>query len=307
MKPSFCVWMLFSGFVMAMPTTTQAQMFRRPFSGCCETCQMPHANCQCSITQPVVQTQLRPQQVTTYRDVTETHVRNETVVQNVPVTSYRTVTVDEDGYQMVWVPKPVTKQVAQTVIQQQTQTRAVPYQVTRRVPQVMTQLVPVQTVQHVSETIPLPPQTVVFSAPTPMMAPMASRPCKSCGRKQAAYAPTPMPAPQIGYTYAQAPLVSNPNLVPAVPFSAPAAPLMTMPPIAVPVPQSVQVPIPADSADDQWQTIRPRSSAAASAPANGPALSRAVPMPSDEARATPSRPSRFVPAPTAARVWATRP
>ena len=134
MRQFVWAWMLLGGAVAVIPGPVDAQIFRRPLRGCCETCEMPHSNCTCTQTRPVVQTQLRAQQVTTFRDVTETHVRNETVVQNVPVTTFKQVTVDEGAYQMVWVPKPVTKQVAQTVIQQQAQTRAVPYQVTRRVP-----------------------------------------------------------------------------------------------------------------------------------------------------------------------------
>src|SRR5258708_17344398 len=102
MRQFLWVSMLLSGASAFVPHLADAQLFRRPFHGCCETCEMPHANCSCSQTRAVVQTQLRAQQVTTFRDVTETHVRNETVVQNIPITTYKQVTVDEGGYQMVW-------------------------------------------------------------------------------------------------------------------------------------------------------------------------------------------------------------
>lgn len=281
--------MLLGGVFAVLPQAADAQIFRRPFHGCCETCQMAQAQCSCSQTRPVVQTQLRAQQVTTYRDVTETHVRNETVIQNVPVTSYKQVTVDEGGYQMVWVPKPVTKQVAETVIQQQAQTRAVPYQVTRRIPQISTQLVPVQTVHHVTETVPM-----TTFAPAPITFQAASSSCNTCNSPFAtAFAPAPIIVPQY-----------NTAIAPQIQYAPSTATIQTMPAIPVPLPQTAQGPLaaPANSSE-QWQTIPSRSSAGPT-PYESPA-SKSVPIPMEEARLTP-RAGKFTPAPTAATVWSTR-
>jgi hypothetical protein len=274
--------LLCAGIGGLIPETSQAQLFRRPFHECCETCEMPHARCGCSQTRPVVQTQLRAQQVTTYRDVTETHIRNESVVENVPSTTYRNVTVDEGNYQMVWVPKPVTKQVAQTVVQQQMKTRAVPYQVTRRVPQISTQLVPVQTVQHITETVP-------FSMP------IAAASCNSCGHSSTAMGLS-YPSHQLGYA---------PSFVQAAPMT---ASIPTMPAITVPLPQAALAPTPitAESSAEQWQTIPARGSSESRSRSYESPSSRAVPTPMDEASQTPRRTSMFVPAPSAATVWNSR-
>jgi hypothetical protein len=279
--------LLCAGIGGLIPETSQAQLFRRPFHECCETCEMPQAQCSCTQTRPVVQTQLRAQQITTYRDVTETHIRNETVVENVPSTTYRNVTVDEGNYQMVWVPKPVTKQVAQTVVQQQVKTRAVPYQVTRRVPQISTQLVPVQTVQHITETVP-------YSVPmTAMAIPTAS--CNSCGHSSTAMG-LPHLSHQIGYA---------PSFVQAAPMT---ASIPTMPAITVPLPQTAlaPTPTPAGSSVEQWQTIPARGSSESRSRNYESPSSRAVPTPMDEANQSPRRTSMFVPAPSAATVWNSR-
>ena len=91
-----------------------ASMF--PTDAVAQYCQSPSPiNCTLSQTRPVVTTQLRPQQVTTFCDVTETQVQHKQVVENVPVTTCKNVTVDEGGYQMVWVPKPVTRQISSIV------------------------------------------------------------------------------------------------------------------------------------------------------------------------------------------------
>ncbi len=290
MRQFVWAWMLLGGAVAVMPGPADAQIFRRPLRGCCETCEMPQANCSCTQTRPVVQTQLRAQQVTTYRDVTETHVRNETVVQNVPVTTFKQVTVDEGAYQMVWVPKPVTKQVAQTVIQQQAQTRAVPYQVTRRVPQLTTQLVPVQTVHHVTETIPM-----TTWAPPPISFQAASS-CNACDAPfSTAFAPQYPVAPQFGTAFVQ-----------PAPYVPATASIPTMPAISVPLPQTALAPLPApENSTEQWQTIPSRPSAGSNRGYDSPS-SRTVPIPMEEARHTSPRAGRFVPAPTAATVWNSR-
>lgn len=287
---------LCAGIGGLIPETSQAQLFRRPFHKCCETCEMPHAQCSCTQTQPVVQTQLRAQQVTTFRDVTETHVRNETVVENVPSTTYRNVTVDEGNYQMVWVPKPVTKQVAQTVVQQQVKTRAVPYQVTRRVPQISTQLVPVQTVQHITETVPFSMPMTAMAMPAPIAMPIAAASCNSCGHSSMAMG-LPYLSSQIGYA---------PSFVPAAPMT---ASIPTMPAITVPLPQTALAPTPIapESSVEQWQTIPARGSSESRSRSYESPSSRAVPAPMDEAsHSPPRRTSMFVPAPSAATVWNSR-
>ena len=297
MKQFLWGWMLLSGVFAVMPAPADAQIFRR--RGHCDRCERPHANCSCSAAQPVmqtqvrqvVQTQLRPQQVTTFCDVTETHVRNETVVQNVPVTTYNQVTVDEGAYQMVWVPKPVTKQVAQTVIQQQAQTRAVPYQVTRKVPQVTTQMVPVQTVHHVTEAVPM-----MTMASPPVMFQAAASSCNTCNSPYStAFAPPQYFAPQYGAAMTQ-----------PMQFAPATASIPTMPAISVPLPQTALAPLPApENSTEQWQTIPSRSSFTSPAPAHYESpSSRSVPVPMEEARNTSPRSGKFVPAPTAATVWA---
>lgn len=283
MRKFVWAWLLLGGVCSLIPAQVEAQMFRRPFGACCETCEMPHANCSCTVTRPVVQTQLQARQVMTYRDVTETHVRNETVMQSVPVTTYKQVTVDEGGYQMVWVPKPVTKQVAQTVVQQQAMTRAVPYQVTRRVPQMTTQMVPVQTVQHVTESVPM----VTTWAPPPVTFRAASS-CNACDS-----GPTTAFLPQ----FAPAPYATT-FVVPVAPAQ---AAIPTMPAINVPLPQTALGPAP--EAPAQWQTIPSRPVQGANRDYEAPG-SRTVPTPSDEARSP--RTSQMSSAPSAAIVWNSR-
>ncbi|HEY4260397.1 MAG TPA: hypothetical protein VGM98_09560 [Schlesneria sp.] len=299
MRHYLWTWMLLGGALAFLPCSAEAQRFRRPFSGCCETCQHAHANCTCSQavapvqTQAVVQTHMQAQQVTTFQNVTETHVRNETIVQNVPVTTYKQVTVDEGGYQMVWVPKPVTKQVAQTVIQQQTATRAVPYQVTRQVPQISTQLVPVQTVQHVTAVAPM----ATF---TPVRFQAAASSCNVCNHSQ--FGTTAFAAP----VYV-APPQYNTALAPTIQYAAPqTATIQTLPAIPVPVPQTARGPLPAPAnSTEQWQTIPSRPSPSTSQ--YEPPMSRTVPVPMDEARTMgPRMASRFTPAPSAATVWNSR-
>lgn len=182
-----CCWgVALAAAVAAAPVAVKAQVFPAPTADCCGHCHLPLVQCHCVRTRPVVQTQLRAEQTTVLRNVTESHIRCETYVENVPVTTTQTVTVDEGSYQLVWVPKPTTKQVARTVMVPQSRTRAVPYQVTRTVPQTVTRVVPYQTVQHVTEVVPGPivwmPQQlvaapaitalpIVSAAPTPSAVP----------------------------------------------------------------------------------------------------------------------------------------
>lgn len=138
--------LLFVGTAGVSPFLLEAQIFSDP---CCASCQLPVVQCSCQRTRPVVQTHLREEKVTTYRDVLETRYRQECIVEHTPVTTY------EDRVETVWVPQQVTKKVARTVMVPQTKARAVPYQVMQRIPQTTTRIVPYQTVHHVTETVPL--------------------------------------------------------------------------------------------------------------------------------------------------------
>ena len=257
-----------AGLASMIPTVAKAQCCDRPGP----------MNCTISQTRSVVTTQLRPQQVTTFCDVTETQVQHRQVVENIPVTTCKNVTVDEGGYQMVWVPKPVTKQVAQTTVRQQVKTVAVPVQVTRRVPQMATQMVPVQSVQYVTEHVPV--QAMAMSGPA----------CDSCGNGQAFGAP--MFAPQLGF-------LSQPYQ--PAPYTSAAVPLM--PAITIPTPQTASVPTPIY----QPGKVKPESFPARSAPdAYETVPARSVPNPRDEATAPARKPSMFSGVPSAAAVWQTR-
>ncbi|MFM9960768.1 MAG: hypothetical protein ACKV2Q_06035 [Planctomycetaceae bacterium] len=156
--------------VMSCETRVSAQWF----SGGCRTCQQPVNQCQCQSHQPVVQTELVPRQVMTYRNEVTTQYRQEAITQNVPVTTYHDVVVDEGSYQTVYVPKQVTKRIPQVSYQPQVAYRSVPYQVTRQVPQVVTQMVAQPTVRYqayqtaVAPVIPCGPCGGVAFAPTPV-------------------------------------------------------------------------------------------------------------------------------------------
>ena len=240
-------------------------------------------NCTISQTRPVVTTQLRPQAVTTFRDVTETQVQQQQIVENVPVTTCKNVTVDEGGYQMVWVPKPVTKQVAETTVRQQVKTVAVPVQVTRRVPQTVTQMVPVQSVQFVSEEVPV--QAMAVAAPG----------CNTCNSRRA-FGPARM-APQLGYF---PPVYQTVPYGTAVVSPYTTATISTVPVVVAPLPQTAYNPAavyptatnpdPAHSSNDSYETVPARS----------------VPVPKEEAAVPARKTSMFSGVPSAATVWQTR-
>ena len=240
------------------------------------------ANCTISQTRPVVTTQLRPQSVTTFRDVTETQMQQKQVVENVPVTTTKNVTVDEGGFQMVWVPKPVTKQVAETTLQQQVKTVSVPVQVTRRVPQMATQMVPVQSVQYVTEHVPV--QAMAIARPA----------CSTCGNSQAFG--MPLFAPQIGYAPAYQAVPYATAVIPQTPVST--IPAQQTASISVPAYQPTapvqQETVPARSTPEPYETVPPRGG---------------VPIPKDEAASTPAparKTSMFNGVPSAAAVWQSR-
>ncbi len=172
--------------------------------------------------------------ITVMQPVTETRVRQEQCVQQVPVTTVENVTVDEGGYQMVWVPKPVTRQVAKTVIQQKVTVRDVPYQVTTHVPRTVTQMVPVQTVTHVTETVPMVTAAPLFVAPRVMMA----APCNTCGPVFGPPTVSALPAPIMAQP-AQTALVPTHDHAPWQPIPS----RSTSTPVAAPVEQAVPMPM----------------------------------------------------------------
>lgn len=248
-----------AGLACFVPSISEAQIYGIP----------PQAHCVIERPRPVVTTQMHAQQVTTFCDVNETQISHRQVVENVPVTTCKNVTVDEGGYQMVWVPRPVTKTVAQTVMQQQVKTVAVPVQVTRRVPQVSTQMVPVQTVQYVNETIPLQATAMASTCST----------CNGGGMIGSSVF-----APQIGL---------SPIVQPA-PYTS--AMIPTMPAINVPTPRSAYQPQPIT----ETVTARRTTSTAVEPYETVPA--RSVPTPREEGSSTP-RKSMFNGVPSAAAVW----
>ncbi len=179
--------LLFTGVAGVSPFLMQAQIFSDP---CCHSCQMPAPQCHCQRVRPVVQTHMREEKVTTYRDVMETRFREECVMEHTPVTTY------EDRVETVWVPQQITKKVARTVMVPQARSRTVPYQVMQRVPQTTTRMVPYQTVHHVTETVPM-----AYAAPPapPIImqgwhaAPMATVPAYAAPVPQTAISPRRAP------------------------------------------------------------------------------------------------------------------
>ena len=173
-----CLWigLLVAGVAGISPYLLEAQVLSNPY---CSTCQLPVVTCGCQRTRPVVQTHLREEKVTTYRDVLETRYRDECVVEHTPVTTI------EDRVETVWVPQQVTRKVARTTIVPQVKSRTVPYQVLQRVPQTTSRLVPYQTVHHVTETVPMTfvpthapiiSQTVITPVPQTAAAPRRAPP-----------------------------------------------------------------------------------------------------------------------------------
>ena len=190
-------------------TPASAQFFSRG----CNNCQRPVNRCNCQpqqpvMQQPVIETEMVPQQVTTFRNEVVTQYRQEAVTQNVPVTTYRDIVVDEGSYQTVYVPKQVTKRIPQVSYQQQVAYRQVPVQTTRQVPQVVTQMVPRQVVrqQPYCQTAQVTPMYV---------APIAAARCGPCGTTAFAPAPIYQSVPTVGQSVyggqvIAAPIHSNP-------------------------------------------------------------------------------------------------
>jgi hypothetical protein len=275
MKHTLFNCLALAGLASVLPTDANAQCRK-----CATPMQFaPPINCTISQTRPVVTTQVRQQQVTTYRDVVETKIQRQQVVENVPVTTCKNVTVDEGGYQMVWVPRPVNKQVAETTIRQQVKTVDVPVQVVSRVPQQMTQLVPVHSIQYVTQHVPV--QSMALAQPS----------CNTCNSGQA-YG-FPLLAPQLGYM--PPPVYQQP------PFATAIAPQFTTLNAAAPQTASVQTPVyqpstaalkpipsaPTPAATDDYETVPARE----------------VPLPKYETPAPVRKTSMFNGVPSAAAVW----
>lgn len=244
-------------------TPVSAQLFSRG----CKNCQRPVNHCNCQSHQPVVETEMVPQQVTTYRNEVITQYRQEAVAQTVPVTTYRDVVVDEGSYQTVYVPKQVTKRIPQVSYQQQIAYRSVPVQVTRQVPQVSTQMVPRQVVRsqpYSYQASQVAPITVAPIAQTSVpvytgYAPVAVAPCGPCGGM--AFAPAPVyqsvptiGQPMIGTTVVAAPIVANPvtMLPPTSTSSASFASEAKSNSTPVPDPKFLDSP---GAARDSWTTV----------------------------------------------------
>lgn len=282
MNHTLLKYLTLAGLAINVPTSANAQCrsCRTPMTFAPPVAPMvfaPPMNCTVSQTRPVVTTQLRPQQVTTYRDIVETKVQRQQVVENVPVTTCKNVTVDEGGYQMVWVPKPVTKQVAETSVRQQVKTVDVPVQVTRRVPQQTTQLVPVQSVQYVTQQVPV--QAMAIGRPA----------CDTCDRGQAFG--MPLLAPQFGQ---MAPVYQPAPFATATIPQYPAANSMA--------PQTASVQTPAFQPNST--SLKPTPAAPTPAvDAYETVPAREVPLPKDEATAPVRKTSMFNGVPSAAAVW----
>lgn len=257
--------------VVFSATPAAAQFFSRS----CNHCQRPvnHCNCQShqSVIQshqpviqshpPVVETQMVPQQVTTYRNEVITQYRQEAVAQTVPVTTYRDVVVDEGSYQTVYVPKQVTKRIPQVSYQQQIAYRSVPYQVTRQVPQVSTQMVARQTVRQQPcsyQTTQVAPITVspITQTSVPVYggcAPVAVAPCGPCGGT--AFAPAPI---YQGMSAIGTSVIANPvtMLPPTSSASASFASESNLHSSPVPDPKFLDSP---GAARDSWTTVGSKS------------------------------------------------
>lgn len=251
-------------------TSASAQLFSRG----CKNCQRPVTHCNCQSHQPVVETQMIPQQVTTYRNEVVTQYRQEAVTQTVPVTTYRDVVVDEGSYQTVYVPKQVTKRIPQVTYQQQVAYRSVPYQVTRQVPQVTTQMVPQQAVRYqpysysfqTTQAAPVSQTTVVPMTPARpqviggCVAPMVVAPCGPCGGMALGATPIYQNVQTIGQPVLTSPVVANPvtMLAPTATTNSSAASSATADPYATPVPDPKFLDSPGASRD-HWTTVGSKS------------------------------------------------
>ncbi len=155
-------------FLVVPPVTAQFNDPASAYAGRCHRCQSTPKRCnQCQpapvmpvipvVPQPCAQpcTQCQTQPSFTMQPVTQTQIRREAQLVNVPITTQRNVVIDEGGYQTVWVPRLVTKQVPQTTIQQHVQYRDVPYQVTKQIAVPQTQVVAVPSTHYGVASVPM--------------------------------------------------------------------------------------------------------------------------------------------------------
>ncbi len=244
-------------------TPASAQLFSRG----CKNCQRPVNHCNCQTHQHVVETEMVPQQVTTYRNEVITQYRQEAVAQTVPITTYRDVVVDEGSYQTVYVPKQVTKRIPQVSYQQQIAYHSVPFQVTRQVPQVSTLMVPRQVVRNQTysyQTTQVAPITAAPVAQTSVpvfrgSTQMAMAPCGPCGGMAFAPVPVYQSVPTIGQSITGSPFIATPIVANPVtmlpPTSAAAASLASETDShssPVPDPKFLDSP---GAARDSWSTV----------------------------------------------------
>lgn len=300
-----------AALLAATPSIVPAQIF--PIGGhhCCPSCQQ--VECCCEQTRPVVETRFRPEQYTTYRNVTEMRTERQQVMETVPVTAYRQVQVDKGQYQMVWVPKMVTECVPETRFEQRVSYRDIQRPITRQVAETHTRMVPYQTVHMQTQQF-----RTVMAAPAP---------CATCLPSGA--------APILGMAPPMAPAMTFAPSMPAAPYAPPStASSYSLPPI----PQSTAVPQSAGIPSMPAITVTPGGSRSATElttiepivpeadeldlpPADYPAAEKNswTPIesrnPGSDSRQSaydevPYRTSnaagRFVPAPSAATVWQAR-
>jgi hypothetical protein len=229
-----------------------------------------------------VQTQYRQQQVVTYQDVPQTAYRQEAYYETAPVTAYQSTVVDEGSYQQVWVPKLVTKQVPTTIYQQRLGYRTVPYQINQRVAQVHTQVVPQQALGYMPQQITMNGTGYAWGAVAPQSS-IATLPPISSGYPATASGIPTMPILTVpSVQTAQVPEASSVQPVPDPRFMEP----------------------PAISRYDEWTTVQSRSAS------NDDRLGgyRVGPSPDSELPTrSANRSGMFVPAPSAATVWQSRP
>ena len=284
------------------PVVVRAQVF--PFSGhhCCPSCQQAPAQCSCTRTRPVVGTTYRQEQFTTYRNVTDWKTERQQFTETVPVTKMRQVNVDRGQYKTVWVPKVVTEQVAETHYEQRIGYRNVQRPVTRRVAETRTRVVPQQTVRYQTEQY----QTV-----------MAPPTCNTCGVPATAARPYygTMPAPMTAMAPSYPPPPVYTTMAPTAPVYTQAAPpraaaIPSMPPINVRprtaqslpelstieplVPEATSLDLPAADAQSPWTPVESRQPGLD----NRQSSYDEIPL-----RTTSRAAGKFVPAPSAARVW----
>lgn len=303
----------FAAFVLFFSSTTSRaqncpKCVRTPIATvpAARTCGKPICTCRTQTLRPVTQTRLRPQQIVTQRDVPTVQYRQQAITQNVPVTQYQNITVDQGHYKTVWVPKLVTQQVAKTTYVPKTTYRTVPEVVNRRVAQVQTRLVPERTVQYVPQTTQFtfqPTQQIFAQNVAPLM---PARPVAStigqCNPCQSATAFNTF-APSTAYVapiYPTTPITAYRTPVVAAPTAqfTHAAPLTGTP---TPAPIAATA---SRTNDDLFRRDYVPAADSLDLAENNPATLGQPELDYEfEPRQSAPASGRFVPAPSAARVW----